>query len=252
MNKIPKQLQNTEFRFFLAGKNSKIPIEKWWNSKNNYLFFEDKVKEHLKAKKNLGIVTGIGNLIVIDFDSKDYQHLKAKMLPKTFTVKTACKGLNHMYYLLDTDKMIKKIGIGIKTRLADIQASRCGAVCPPSSINGKYYVVVEDCNIAHISLEKLKEVFNIKSFKTSLKRGFNTALPQPKKVQDVLDLFNKIGIERTAQQSFKCPFHHSNSKKSLYLFPEGTLYCFHCEQYWSSAKDFKAKWQELNKGVVII
>ena len=220
-NKIPQQLKNPNFRFFLLAKNKKVPpIEKFWNSKNNYMFFESKLLNHIFKGGNIGIVTGIDSLIVIDFDDKDYQNLKIKLLPKTFVTKSANKGLQHRYYFLD-DKMIKKIGIdyvkcaycngkGIFPnvgrncpmcgkrkfslhksskcyRLADIQAKGYGAVCPPSHIKDKCYSVVDDKPIAYIDCKTLNKVFGIKEFKEARKRSFKTEEIQPKKIQEILD-----------------------------------------------------------------
>ncbi len=250
-NAIPKQLMNPDFKFFLVGTNKKTPIECRWNTENCYMFFEKKLLNHISNGGNAGICTGYGSLIVIDFDVKDYQDLKEPMLLKTFTVKTAIKGLHHLYYILD-GIMIKKIGIGMDPRLADIQAGKDGIVIPPSSIKDKCYTVINDRPIAHIDYKTLNRVFGIKDFKESRRRKFKEEEPQPKKIQEAIDLFKQLGIPRTNQRHFKCPFHRMSGNGNLYVFNDGSIYCFHCQISHRSAKDFKAKWQEVNGDVVII
>ncbi len=249
--KIPDQLCRPEFRFFRVAKNKKIPCDSKWNSENNFMFFEPKLLKHIVNGGNVGIVTGINSLIVIDFDSKDYQDLKSKLLPPTFTVKTAIKGLHHLYYYLD-GSMIKKIGIGIDPRLADIQAGKDGIVIPPSTIKDKCYQVINDRKIAHIDYKTLKKVFGITEFKESKNRKFNATKIQPRKIQEAIELFKQLGIPRTAERHFKCPYHSSQNGNCLYIFNDGSIICFHCKRWFSGVKDFKAKFEEKNGGIVII
>lgn len=249
--KIPVQLMNDTFRFFLVGNNAKRPIQKCWNTSNSHMFFEDTFLNHLKQGGNAGICTGYGSLIVIDFDDIRYQRLKEPLLPKTFTVKTALKGLHHLYYILD-DPMIKKVGIGLEHRLADIQAGKDGIIIPPSSINDKCYNVVEDRNIAHITCKTLNAVFGIKDFKVSRRRKFKELEPQPEKIQAAIDLFKKLGIPRTKNRHFQCPFHKMNGTGNLFVMSSGGIYCFHCLDYWGGVDDFKSKWEEKNGGIIII
>ena len=250
-NPIPKQLHNSNFRFFLVGNDSKKPMEKRWKTDNCFMFFEKKVLNHIAKGYNIGIVTGYGNLIVIDFDVEDYQKLKEPMLPKTFTTKTAVKGLHHLYYILD-GKMIKKVGIGIDPRLADIQAGRDGIIIPPSTIKDKCYSVVKDISIAHIDYKTLNRVFGIKEFKESNNRKFKETKEQPKLIQAAIDLFKRLGIPRTAERHFKCPYHSSQNGNCLYIFNDGSIICFHCKKWFSGVKDFKAKFEESNGGIIII
>ena len=250
-NPIPHQLCNTNFKFFLSGWNKKIPIEKFWNSTTNYNFFEPKLLSHLKNHGNIGIVTGYGNLIVIDFDNAEYQKEKESLLPKTFTTCTAKKRLHHLYYILQGE-MISKIGIDVKgDRVADIQAARSGVICPPSHIDRNYYEIVNNIEIAEITTDKLKEVFELKGLKQARKKILGDFQAQPEKIQQAIDFFKKIGIPRTKERHFKCPFHKSANGMNLFVMDSGGIYCFHCTGYWKDITDFKAKWEEYNGGIVI-
>jgi len=259
-NPIPKHLHNPDFRFFLIGYNRKTPIEKRWNTDNCYMFFEKKLLSHIFKGGNVGICTGYGSLIVIDFDDADYQKQKEKLLPQTFTTRTAGKGLKHLYYYLH-GPMISKIGIDTPLcdskgnlnepkRVADIQAGKFGIVSPPSRINRRYYSVINDRPIADIDCDTLKEVFDIKYFKESRRRKFNREV-QPLKVQEAVDYFRKVGIERTNQRHFKCPFHFMNGDGNLFVFDDGSIHCFHCSRHYNSVEHFKADWEQIIGGVVI-
>lgn len=277
-NPLPKQLHNPSFKFYIAGRNKKIPIERRWNSDNNYMFFDSKLLEYINNGYNIGICGGFGRLIVIDFDDKEYQEQKEKELPRTFTVRTAGKGLKHKYYLLKGD-MISKVGVdtkkarecsncggfgylenkeqkclmceergfiieAFKTRVADIQAGKSGVICPPSKIDRKCYSVIDETPIAEITLEKLSKVFGINSFKHPRKRDFKDEY-HPEKIQKAIDLFKLLGIERTNKRHFKCPFHQSINKQSLHIFDDGGIFCFSCQRHFRSYEHFTLEYYKI-------
>jgi hypothetical protein len=252
-SQIPSALQNPSFRFFLLKANTKCqPIEKDYKNTNNYGFFEDRLQNHIFNNGNVGIITGFGNLIVIDFDDKVYQELKYPLLPKTFTTKTAGKGLKHCYYTLEGE-MIRKIGIDGKDgkRLADIQAGRECIVCPPSHIDGKSYVVIEEKPIANIDIDILSKVFDIKYFKKPSDRQYAKNENNPKAIQEAIDLFKKLGIPRAQNRHFKCPYHKSIGGQCLWIGDDGSIYCFHCSRHWSSAKWFLKEWEADNRVILV-
>lgn len=262
-NKIPKQLHSPDYRFFIAGRNKKTPIEKLWNSKNNYMFFEPKLMEYLNNGYNVGVCCGFGNLIVIDFDDADYQKQIEPKLPKTFTVRTAGKGLHHKYYILKGD-MISKVGIDtIKPngytimnrnkdgspnihRVADIQAGKYGVICPPSKIDRKYYSVIDNSPIAEITKEKLTKIFNLteSKFKSVNNRSYD-AKPQPELIQKAMDLFELLEIKRTGERHFKCPFHKMTGNGNLHIFDNASLYCFHCQKSFKTYEHFVIYYYEV-------
>lgn len=229
-----------EFKFFLIRENSKIPYELKWNSDNNYHFFDPKLMKH---NGNYGICTGPGNLIIIDFDDTKYYNSVSSKLPPTFTVLSAGKRLPHMYYLLDGE-MFKKIAIKGKDKnvLCDIQADRCGIVGPGSTIERKFYAVVNNRAIANIGLEQLRAVFNINPTQKREYTGDNQ--DNPELVQKTIKILLKFGVQRTANTNFKCPFHPSINGNSLSILPNGNLYCFHETKHWfldNFIKDMEAK-----------
>jgi hypothetical protein len=70
-------------------------------------------------------------------------------------------------------------------------------------------------------------------YKTSLK-------PQEHSIETdkALKLLEMLGLERTSDKHFKCPYHESKGGHSLFMFEEGRLYCFHCLKTWNNVFDF--------------
>ena len=248
---IPSQLQNPSFRFFLAAKNHKIPIEKKFNTENNYMFFEPKLRNHVLNLGNVWVICGYGNLIVIDFDDADYQKEKERLLPKTFICKSAGKGLKHFYYILKGD-MISKIGIGLDHRLCDIQANKSPITCPPSIINRKSYDVINDAPIAEIDYETISRIFQINLLKKHLNGEINYE-PSPEKVQQMIDILLNLKVERKGKTRFACPFHESNGSGNLAVLPDGKSYCHHCNRTFSNPLNFKKYFENVfeNQRVII-
>lgn len=231
---VPKSLQNPDFRFFLVGSNSKIPLEKAWNSQNYYPFFHQKILQH---KGNYGVCTGPGNLIVIDFDDLDLYNSVVEKLPPTFTVLSAGRRLPHMYYILK-GKMFKKNAYKDEDGnvLADIQADRCGIVGPGSQIDNRFYNVSNSRSIAEITIEELQGVFKIQSQYRKEYTGPTGGCP--KKVSLAIKVMELVNIKRTHLTLFECPFHAMSGKGNLTILDTGRIYCFHEQKTWQSVFDF--------------
>lgn len=213
------------------------------------MFFEKKLKTHLLFGGNVGVVTGYGGLIVIDFDDADYQKEKDGLLPKTFTCRSAGKGLKHFYYLLKGD-MISKIGIGLEKRLCDIQASKSPITCPPTSIKEKCYSVINDCPIAEIDYSLISKIFGIGLQKSWLKREIDFE-PHPLKVEEAIAALIRLGIRRAKSKRFHCPFHESNGSGNLVIWPSGAIRCFHCNRFFNDAAHFENFYKKTSKELMI-
>ena len=241
--KIPKQLQNTEFRFFKIKKDSKIPMERGWNKEggSNYPFFHEKILEWLKEGNNYGVLCGCNNLIVLDFDNKEFYDSIAYQLPPTFTVLSAGKRLPHMYYLLSAeDTMFKKIAIMGKDKkvICDIMADRCPIVGPGSKIDRKYYNVSNDRNIATISRMELSTAFG-DLFKPRQKKEYTGPTKNsPEKVEKAIKVMELIKVRRTGDTLFECPFHLMAGKGNLSVMENGRIWCFHENRLWYDVFDF--------------
>lgn len=156
---IPKQLQNPDFRFIKV--NGKVPVEKDWNITNNYAYNDSRLTEW---QGNIGVATGFGNLVVVDFDSQKAVELYKDKLPPTFEVVTANKKLPHMYYITDGQAKTfhgKSQGIDV-----DIQAQKAQVICAGSTLTDTYgnvssYKIVNDIEISHITNAELAIIFGL-------------------------------------------------------------------------------------------
>lgn len=239
---IPWQLQNPAFRFYLIGTNSKLPMQKKWNSQNCYQYNHIEMALH---QGNYGVACGHGNLIVLDIDNKEFgeSYSFTHILPPTFTVLSAGRKLPHYYYILKGE-MFKKCNVrdDESNVLMDVQAQGAGVVGPGSTINRRLYTVVRDLPIAEISLEILQREFYIKP---NMKRKslFSKSFPDPDEnapnVLKTLKILQQLGITQCAERMFKCPFHQMKGKGNLSILPNtGALYCFHELKYWRDVHDF--------------
>ena len=134
---IPRQLQRAEFRFIKI-KSDKIAIEKGWQKDSNYLYYESEFEKWLLEHKRYGIVCGFGGLLVVDFDDRKTQEEIMPLLPETFTIKTAGKGLCHLYYMVD-NPVNHKLGV------ADLQGEGAYVVGASSKmLYNKMYDIIKD------------------------------------------------------------------------------------------------------------
>jgi len=180
--KIPKQLQNPDFRFVLLGKWNvwkntedkklflvkpeaydkldkkkfkplgKAPFEKSWATENNYKFNDVKLLNHIEEGKNFGIIGGHGKLRILDIDSKKLGEEFEKKL-NTFTIKTGSGG-RHFYFLSDYDKNHVLVNEQGELRAKNYQV----VSSPCRHPTGNYYKVVKDIPIQEISKEELYDL----------------------------------------------------------------------------------------------
>jgi hypothetical protein len=235
MLKIPRQLRKSEIRFYLIGPNSKTPIQKNWNIEggNNYCYYDRLLLEHLKRGGNYGVVTGLGTMIVLDFDDIAYYNQVADKLPPTFTVRSASKRMPHLYYWLVGGPMFRKTGVDIDgKRVLDIQAEGSGVVAPNSSVNRKFYSMENSLDIAEIELQKLQEIFKFKAEEPT-DRELRNHTQNDEAVTVTTEILKFHGINRTGPLLYECPFHEMQGKGNLHVMPDGNLYCFHEQRTWN-------------------
>lgn len=160
MIKLPKQLQNKEFRFFPLQVKSKHPIDVGWQKDNNYVFDDPIFIEYLNEDCNYAVLGGCGNLIFIDADTEEINNIAKEKLPETFTINTSQPYKNHYYFI--TDKKIKAIRLS-KEKIGDLGDVRSVGqyVVGANSIHpsGKKYTVIKDIPITFITEEKIRDIF---------------------------------------------------------------------------------------------
>src|SRR3989344_1009102 len=93
-NPIPKKLRVREFKFVKLLPKEKKPFEKNWGNSANYEFDNPELLQHIANGGNVGILTGVGNLVVLDIDN---QEVSDSTDFDTFTVKTG-SSKKHFYF----------------------------------------------------------------------------------------------------------------------------------------------------------
>src|SRR5271157_3549820 len=171
LQRIPARLQEPSFRFAVILNGHKSPIGKDWNGPNgkNYAYGHAVLAGYLAEGHNYGILTGIGDLVVLDVD--DVARLKVlgiiDQLPSTFTVRTGRGGL-HFYLICNDlkDKIVLedpelKDSEGDPLHLGEVQALGQQIVGPGSiHPNGNRYEVIRDVPIAAISKDEILEILS--------------------------------------------------------------------------------------------
>lgn len=160
MSQIPKHLQDPAFRFCLIKPGEKAPFEPAWQ-KNGLLCNDPKIQKHLKAGGNIGVITGYGELGVVDADHNETATVVRNNLPKTFAVKTGSGGM-HFYFIIASRKETAAYRVLKNGELAlgEIRLKSSQCVIPPSiHPSGNPYEVAEDIPIATVEEATLMEVF---------------------------------------------------------------------------------------------
>lgn len=231
MVEVPKELQKSEFRFCLVQKSHKNPFEQEWQSKNNYAYDNDILKNHINDSGNFGIIGGYGNLLIIDFDNKEFEEKYAPYLPETFTVKTGSGG-THLYYLCD-DCPSFKILDNNKNTLADIQGRGKQVIVPESTHpNGNKYTILKNIPIKKITLKEIKITF---SEYLKEKDKFKSNYIQDDIIQKIKDnislntLLSGYGYDLTKNPTM-CKLGHASKSQKCFSWNdnEGLWYCHHC------------------------
>lgn len=150
-------------------KNGKAPLVAGAFGGEDYKLIQSWVQEG----GNVGVLTGkTSGIAVIDIDNhngvdglgnlKEFLEMYDITLPKTQVIKTPSGGL-HYYFKLD-EKYNDTQFIQNHSQLegVDFQTHGRYVVAPPSQIDGKYYHVVRDVEIAELP-EKWLEMFTDKS-----------------------------------------------------------------------------------------
>ena len=160
---IPKQLQNSEFRFLLLQKGMKIPtadMKNWQN--NNFEYNNFKFLQRLRLGYNYAIIGGYGNLVLGDGDTPEISDIFETKFPETFTVKTGSPEEYKKHYYFICDKPLKPIRLS-KDKVGDLGDVRSVGqyVVAPNSVHpsGNKYEIIKDIPIAHIKEEQIREAF---------------------------------------------------------------------------------------------
>jgi len=196
---IPKRLKSNDFRFILLKEKEKIPIEKNWQTTNNYMFDDPKIIKH---EGNLGIVCGFGNLRVLDVDTKEFEEEIKKEIPKTLVVETGSGG-KHYYFYSDYD--VNHVLLDGK---GEFRANNYQIVIPNSiHPSGNKYKVVADNPIGKISADTLKSILEPYLRPDITQNNTETFKDKPKDEsrsgREFRECIKLIGQEKTKEEVFK-------------------------------------------------
>ena len=230
---IPVQLHKRDFRFVLINPKEKSPFEKEWQLNNNYSFDSPRLNEWINKGGNYGVIGGFGNLLILDFDDKEFEEKIVKLLPETFTTKSGRGGL-HKYYLCDDPQSFKVVNAGKKT-LIDIQGKGkqvvgAGSIHP----SGNKYEVVEDKPISNITISQLKIILGdyLKEkdqFKPRKKE--DSICEEVKKRISLSSLMSWYNYD-LGRNPTMCMLGHDSVGKKCFSWSDNTglWYCHHCNK----------------------
>ena len=228
---IPKQLKNPNYRFTLLQEKSKKPFQKNWTL-NNYTHEDPELLQWISEGRNYGVITGFGNLVILDFDDKRTERDIVPKLPETFTIQTGSGG-KHLYYSLD-DTRSRKILDKRKNTLIDIQGNGKQAVGAGSTHpNGKEYTVLVDKPIAEISIQYLQTILgHLMNPKDKYQPTYEEdeiikQIKQKISLKDVMDDYNY----NTGKNPTMCKLGHGSKGGSCFSYNESEhlWHCFHCD-----------------------
>lgn len=249
---IPSQLK--EHRLIKVD-NEKRPFEKDWQKHKNYSIEDESFAAWLNLNKRFGVLCGYKNLVVIDFDDEDVmKEVEALgLFPETFTVKTARKGLHHLYYYVDNPESWKVLDKD-KNTIADIQGVGKQVVGPGTIIqDGRMYTVVKDLPIMTIKTELIHRIMDRYDYSKNQEKLFKTeqsltlddfnapkvddkSLNEIKRMLRISDILKDAGIT-TNKNPTRCPLHDSKGGKCFgFDDNKGVFHCFHCEEKGDAIK----------------
>jgi len=254
---IPKQLQ--EFNFVLIGGDGKRPIEKGWQNK---IHKKDCpiLKDHLSKGFNYGVQSNNSSivineqsyfLIVIDFDTKEFQDKVIEHFPKTFTTTSGSpKKCCHLWLASDNNKAFKIKNEKLET-FADVIGAGNQVIAPGSKHKtGSIYSIINDIPISFMPYSEIEAI--LRPLDKSPKKVI-----KPKKQytpiclsDDISEqILNSVSMEQvlfsvginTSKNPTDCCFHSSKGGK-CFSYNDETAHCFHCDGSWnkfSLIREFK-------------
>jgi hypothetical protein len=236
-------LQYPNLNYVKINKGAKRCIELRWNTR---VYRHDcfSLNEHLRAGGMYGVQTNNSfieidgvqrNLIIIDFDSREFQDKVLDKFPETLAT-TSGSPKNCVHLWLATDKQEKKFAIKDEEEntLADVFGEH-GQVVAPGSVHpsGSTYRIVKDVPIAYMPYDEILNI--IKPYmkeepkqiiKPKQSYGTNSFYDMVKSRIDVIDVLGLLGID-TNRPRTNCPLHESVSGECL-SFNREVWNCHHC------------------------
>jgi len=193
-NPIPKKLRVREFKFVKLLPKEKKPFEKNWGNSANYEFDNPELLQHIANGGNVGILTGVGNLVVLDIDN---QEVSDSTDFDTFTVKTG-SSKKHFYFSVIEEMDSKKI-----KDIGDLRGKKTQVVIPQSiHPSGQPYVVLKDVPIKQISKAELESLLQRLRAETSSAKETIKESDRTRSGIEYKKVINLIGKGKTKEEIF--------------------------------------------------
>ena len=135
----------------------KVPSEYSWQNSNNYKFNDPKIISFLESGKNIGVVCGYGNLVILDIDDRELIEEFDKKL-NTFSVKTGSGGRH--YYLICEDKFNQSFFV-LDNGAGELRVNNSQVLIPGDTHpTGNLYEINKNSQLLIITKTQLSEVLN--------------------------------------------------------------------------------------------
>lgn len=220
--------KSKDFRFIKVKRKEKVPLETNWQTYKNYAADDTELVAWIKQGNNIGVATGFGDLLVVDFDDKAFQDKFMPLLPDTLTQRSGSGGI-HLFYKTDNPKSIQ-INDKEGNRLADIQGKGKQIIVQPSiHPNGKQYAFINDKDIAFLPYSQLLALFS-EYLKPELKpkMNFEARLGLDTQKPTLSTILSSYGMD-TSKKLTECLWHNSKGGQCFSFDDQKGLWnCFHC------------------------
>jgi DNA polymerase I len=267
---IPKQLQHKKFRFVktklfekrvwrhctkqlqredLTEKQRvelyqklirpKTPMEKGYKKNRNYQFDDPNFQQYLKTATGYAVLTGVGDLVVVESDSKELSLLVEKNFKETFTV---CSRKNepyrkHFYFIVSNFGGAMPLDNKKGNHLGEIQSGKALVTGANSihAVTGEPYTIVNDVSIAEIEKKSFLEVFKpyIENYlENEYVEDYYSDFPEYDiDITDIID-FNNLKEQSEGRWQGRHPVHGSSTGRNFAVFPERNYWrCFRHRTY---------------------
>ncbi len=231
---IPDQLHNG-WRFVLVKPQTKEAFEKDWQNTANYAYDDPKLKAHLEAGGNYGVVAG--DHVIIECDTSELEAIIEGELSPTFTQRSPGHHSKHFFFngtsktipLFDKSKPKGKDNVGhVKSGPSYVVGP--GSVHP----NGGRYEVVDNRPIGRVTDEQVHKVLAQYVAQRALAVERTEARKQHAPGPDsfnILDLVTGLPLKQmgNGQLQGSHPIHGSETGMNFSVNPvENVWHCFRC------------------------
>jgi hypothetical protein len=230
---MPEQIKQDNLAFIRVTPRNKNPIDKCWNTKNNFKHDSPKVQEHIQNNGNYGILCGVGDLVVLDADDLNFVCVindleERDVLPKTFTVQTS-KGFHYYYKSKFPERKI--ILEQDENHVGEILSNGCFVIGPNSTHpSGIKYSVIRDLPIAKLKDEllELEPYFKKELHQDAVDiKGDGSWSSKINQKISILNVAKSFGIPLQGNKAV-CPFHADSKPSLTFVDRKGLFLCYGC------------------------